>query len=259
MKPIPLLVIAWIALALIATSARAQDDVADVPAQDLTVETNPKQRYFLIGPDAGAEAPEKGYSLLLVLPGGDGSAEFNPFIRRIYRDALPEKKYLVAQLVAVESTNPRQVVWPTARSKDPKQAFSTESFIINVIKEIKAKHAINEAEIFTLSWSSGGPAAYAASMTKGTPIKGSLVAMSVFFPGQLNLPAAKGQKYFLLQSPQDQMTKYVHATNAKKALEKAGATVTLKDYEGGHGWRGNVFGNIREGIEWLERTAPPTP
>lgn len=245
--------IVLLALGLLAGVASAQDDMADVPSQDLTLEANPKQRYSLIGPDAGAEAPAQGYSLLLVLPGGDGSAEFNPFIRRIYRNALPEKKYLIAQLVAVESKNPRQIVWPTARSKDPKQAFSTESFIINVIKEIKAKHAINDAEIFTLSWSSGGPAAYAMSMMKDTPIRGSLIAMSVFHPAQLNLPAAKGQKYFLLQSPQDQVTKYLHATNAKKALEKAGATVTLKDYEGGHGWHGDPFGNIREGIEWLER------
>ena len=229
----------------------AQDDVADVASQDLTIQGDPKQRYFLIGPDAGAEAPQQGYSLLLVLPGGDGSAEFNPFIRRIYRNALPEKKYLVGQLVAVESKNKNQVVWPTAKSKDPKQTFATEMFIANVVKEIKAKHKINDAEVFTLSWSSGGPPAYAASMTKETPIRGSLIAMSVFFPGQVSLPNAKGQKYFLLQSPDDKVTKYVHATNARKALEKAGATVTLKDYAGGHGWHGDVFGNIREGIEWL--------
>lgn len=253
MKPNRLLAIALTTLWMIVIPARAQDDVGDVPSQDLTVQGNPKQGYFLIGPDPGSEPPEKGYSLLLVLPGGDGSAEFNPFVRRIYRHALPEKKYVVAQLVAVESKNPRQIVWPTAKSKDPKQAFSTESFILNVVKEIKAKHPINGAEIFTLSWSSGGPAAYAMSMTNGTPIRGSLIAMSVFHPAQLNLPAAKEQKYFLLQSPQDQVTKHFHATNAKKALEKAGAVVTLKDYDGGHGWHGDPFGNIREGIEWLER------
>ena len=244
-------IVAVLAIFVLPFVCRAQDDIADVPSQDLTVERHSKQRYFLIGPDADGEAPQQGYSLLLVLPGGDGSAEFNPFIRRIYRNALPEKKFLVAQLVAVESKNKNQVVWPTVKSKDPKQTFTTETFIANVVKEIKAKHKINDAEVFTLSWSSGGPAAYAASMIKDTPIRGSLVAMSVFFPGQVNLPNAKGQKYFLLQSPDDKVTKYVHASNAKQALEKAGATVMLNDYAGGHGWHGDVFGNIREGIEWL--------
>ena len=63
--------------------------------------------------------------------------------------------------------------------------------------------------------------------------------------------SAKGKKFFLLHSPQDQVTKYVFAKNAKAALEKAGAKVELKDYAGGHGWQGDVFGNIREGVEWL--------
>jgi predicted esterase len=42
---------------------------------------------------------------------------------------------------------------------------------------------------------------------------------------------------------------------AKNQLSKAGAAVTLTDYAGGHGWQGDVFGNIRSGIEWLEQPA----
>src|SRR5687767_2814483 len=145
----------------------AQDDIADVPAQDLTVADEPKQRYFLIGDTK--KAPEEGFGLLLVLPGGDGSADFHPFVKRIYKNALP-KGYLVAQLVAVPSKNPRQIVWPTVKTKDAKQTFTTESFIANVVSEIKAKHKIDAARVFTLSWSSGGPAAYAASISKDTPI-----------------------------------------------------------------------------------------
>jgi len=56
----------------------------------------------------------------------------------------------------------------------------------------------------------------------------------------------------LLQSPQDQVTKYFFARAAKTQLERNGATVKLVDYEGGHGWQGDVFGNIRGGVEWLE-------
>ena len=30
----------------------------------------------------------------------------------------------------------------------------------------------------------------------------------------------------------------------------------LKTYDGGHGWRGNVYGDIRDGVEWLEANRP---
>src|SRR5437870_2782572 len=113
----------------IASCALGHDDVANVPCQDLRVAGNDQHRYFLIGADdAQNKAPENGYALLLILPGGDGSAEFNPFVKRIWQNALP-KGYLVAQLVAVQSKNPNQIVWPTAKDVDPKQKFKTEEFI----------------------------------------------------------------------------------------------------------------------------------
>ena len=236
----------------------AQDDVAHILAQDLTINGDPKQRYFLIG-DVPKNPPKEGLGLLIVLPGGDGSAEFHPFVKRIYANALPEN-YLVAQLVAVPSKNPNQTVWPTAKSPDPKQTFTSEDFIRAVVEDVKSKHPIDEKRVFTLSWSSGGPAAYAASLVPKTPVRGSLVAMSVFIPGRLPpLTGAKGQRYFLLQSPDDQVTKYFFAKNAKAQLTKAGAEVELLDYEGGHGWRGDVFGNIRQGIGWLEAERAPAP
>ena len=223
----------------------------DVPSEDLKVPNQPNQRYFLIGDTR--KTPEAGFALLLVLPGGDGSAEFNPFVKNIYANALPEG-YLVAQLVAVPSDDPNQITWPTAKTKHAKQTFTTESFIANVVKDAKAKHKIDDKRVFTLSWSSGGPAAYTASMTKGTPVKGSLVAMSVFLLNDVKplLPAAKGQRYYILHSPQDQVCKYFFVNLAKTQLTTAGATVQTANYDGGHGWHGDVFGNIRAGIDWLE-------
>jgi len=238
---------------IVVNPLRAQDDVASVPCQDARVAGNYQQRYFLIGADEQNKAPESGYGLLLILPGGDGSAEFNPFVKRIWQNALP-KGYLVAELVAVESNNPNQIVWPTAKDVEPKQKFKTEGFIDAVVKDIKSKQKIDEAKVFALGWSSGGPAVYASMLTKDTPLKGAFVAMSVFMPARLPpITGAKGEKFFLLQSPQDKVTRYVFATNAKAVLTNAGATVQLRDYEGGHGWQGDVFGNIRAGMEFLEK------
>jgi predicted esterase len=240
-------------LMMLCTIVRAQEDVADVPSQDLRVADNEQQRYFLIGAKDGAAAPDGGYKLLLILPGGDGSAEFNPFVKRIWKNALPDG-YLVAQLVAVSSDNKNQIVWPTAKDNEPKQKFKTEQFIASVASEIKAKHKIDESKIFALAWSSGGPAVYASYLSKETPLTGAFIAMSVFVPARLPpLTQAKGKSFFLLQSPQDQVTRYMFAKNAKTQLSTAGAKVELKDYPDGHGWHGNVFGNIREGVEWLEK------
>jgi predicted esterase len=61
----------------------------------------------------------------------------------------------------------------------------------------------------------------------------------------------------LLQSPQDRVTPIEHAVTAKETLLAAGATVRLRRYEGGHGWRGDVWSMIRTGITWLDPTTKP--
>ena len=90
-------------------------------------------------------------------------------------------------------------------------------------------------------------------MLPKTGITGTFVAMSVFQPASLpRLSAAKGHPYYLYHSPQD-FIPLAQADAARDALQKAGATVELQTYEGGHGWHGDVFGNIRKGITWLEQ------
>ncbi|MAT72464.1 MAG: hypothetical protein CMJ58_23425 [Planctomycetaceae bacterium] len=100
---------------------------------------------------------------------------------------------------------------------------------------------------------SGGPAAYAASLAEDTPLTATMPAMSIFYPGMYRtLDNAKGHAYFLLHSPEDQTCKYELAKRAVQTLTDKGATVALLDYPGGHGWRGNVLGNIRAGVQWME-------
>ncbi|HEX2971555.1 MAG TPA: hypothetical protein VHP11_04445, partial [Tepidisphaeraceae bacterium] len=193
--------------------------------------------------------------LLLVLPGGDGSADFHPFVKRIYQNALTGD-YLVAQLIAPKWDAGQQIVWPTQKSRVKGQKFTTEQFATAVIDEIRSKYAVDERRVFTLSWSSGGPAAYAISLDANTRVRGSLIAMSVYKPSLLPpLEGAKGQAYFLLHSQQDRVCPYAMARAASLALANKGAATKLVDYDGGHGWRGDVFGNIRQGIEWLEKNA----
>jgi len=188
-----------------------------------------------------------------VLPGGDGGPDFQPFVRRIWQNALPDG-YLIAQLVAPkwDERQFQQLVWPTESNAYPAMKFSTEAFANAVVADVAKQHRLDSRCVLSLAWSSGGPAAYALSLAPGTRVTGSFIAMSVFKLQQLPPPAAaKGQAYCLLHSPQDFIPLRM-AETARDTLAANGASVQLQTYEGGHGWHGDVFGMIKEGIAWLE-------
>jgi predicted esterase len=231
----------------------AQEDVADVPTQDLRANKDESKRFLLLGPMQGATAPEAGFGLVIVLPGGDGSADFQSFVKRIYKNALPAG-YLLAQPVAVQWAPGQPITWPTAKNKVPKMKFTTEEFVQAVIDDVARQQKLSPEHIFTLSWSSGGPAAYAISLTSDK-VKGSLIAMSVFKPNQLPpLASAKDQAYFLYHSPQDKVIPISMVQRAVTDLEKNGAKVKLQTYLGGHGWRGDLYNDIHAGIDWLQES-----
>jgi predicted esterase len=236
------------------TTAPARPPIAaEPPAETLLAGGNERMAYFLIGPAAEAEPPEDGFRLLLVLPGGDGSADFHPFVRRIAEHALDDH-CLVAQLVAPRWT-PEQfnrVVWPTRGLKIEAAEFLTEDFIRAVVADVKARHKVDDRLVFALGWSSGGPPVYAAGVDPKSPVRGLLVAMSVFKPALLgDLAGVEGKAVYVLHSPQDFIPMRM-AESARDLLAKAGATTTLATYDGGHGWHGDVYGNIRRGVRWLE-------
>ena len=66
------------------------------------------------------------------------------------------------------------------------------------------------------------------------------------------MKGANGHAYYLYHSPQDRVCPYRMAEQAKTSLAENGAKVRLATYEGGHGWRGNLYEDIRTGVEWLE-------
>ena len=81
--------------------------------------------------------------------------------------------------------------------------------------------------------------------------------MSVFKPEQLPaIENAKGRRFYLYHSREDRLCPYAMAEQAAAALLSSGATVQLTSYDGGHGWRGPVYDDIRAGIDWLEERQP---
>ncbi len=256
--------ISWLSIVVLTSALWAQEDVADVPSQTLFANDEPRMQYMLIGPYPNAPRPPEGYRLLLILPGGDGSADFHPFCKRIYKYAL-DSQYLVAQLIAPKWSEDQfdTVVWPTRKFSWQGAKFTTEQFVEAVIADVKKRYPIDSRYIFALGWSSGGPPVYASAMQKETALTGAFIAMSVYKPEQLPSRAnARGRAFYILHSPQDFIPIRM-AEQAETDLSGAGAKVKLQTYEGGHGWHGDVYGNIRRGIEWLEaqvaKQAPSAP
>jgi hypothetical protein len=248
------MIITMLLATLSAFPAPAQDDVADVASEERQAGKDPNKKYFLIGPRKEAREPESGWGLILVLPGGSGAATFNPFVRRIYKNAVPDG-FLMAQLVAVEWTpaQAKTVVWPTADTNVPGMKFTTEGFVLSVHGELCKERKIDLARVYLLAWSSGGPPSYLLSLQKKRIVTGSFIAMSVFHPDKLDLTTAKGQAYYLYQSKDDKVTPFSHAEKAKEQLEKQEAKVELATYEGGHGWKGPIYKDLRAGFDWLEK------
>jgi predicted esterase len=247
----------WLAIASCAcfcfvVNANARGDVAEVASKELFAGEDKNKRYFLIGADEQAATRADSFGLVIVLPGDENGAGIDPFVKRIHEKSL-SKEYLVAQLVPVKWTAEQEVIWPTEKTGVEKQGFSTEGFIEAVIKDIKAKYRLNENYIFTLSWSSGGPAAYAYSLQKEKSATGSFIAMSAFEPGSLpGLEHAKGHAYFIFHSPTDGTCPVSMAEEAEQSLKNSGARVKLQKYGGGHNWPEYPYGRITSGIWWLE-------
>jgi predicted esterase len=239
----------------------AQQETADTPAdddaevQDNRVDGNEKKRYFLIG-DIDLPTPSAGRPLLVVLPGGDGGPDFSNWVKTIDREALSEE-WLVAQMVAPRWDEQQfsRLVWPTAGSRYPGAEFTTEELVESVLGDVRKKAKIDPARIYVLGWSSGGPPSYALLLQKDSPFRGGLIAMSIF---KTSREEAKrrlaGKRFYLLQSPEDKVTRFFFAEEAVKQLEAAGGSVKLQTYEGGHGWQDNPLDQIRQGIKWLEQT-----
>ena len=223
----------------------------EFPVVERKLSLHENLRYFLLGPKPDLAAAAKGFGLVLILPGGDGGEDFVPFCQEMKSGALPSN-FIAAELIAPKWSRSQEIAWPTKIVKEKNMAHSTEEFVEAVIDDAQKVYRIDSRHIFTLSWSSGGPAAYTVALSSKR-VTGSFVAMSVFKPEFMPpLSQAKGRPFFLYHSPEDQVCGYIFALRAKGRLAENGATVEIKTYAGGHGWGSpSSFDDIRTGMEWL--------
>ncbi len=177
------------------------------------------------------------------------SLDFHPFIQSIHSQAMGGE-IAIAHVIA-----PPQVVWPTEQTRS--RFATTEESLAAIVEDVSTKLTIDKSKVFALAWSSSGPAVYETLTKASSPLAGALIAMSVFREKDYaSLSSVKGRRIYLLHSPEDQVCPYSMAKEAHTQLNAAGATATLVDYSGGHGWHGDSFKQIRVGIDWLMANAP---
>jgi len=232
---------------LLAALASAQDEPSR--AVEHTLQDFPRGVYFTIpakAPVAGKKGP-----LLVVLPGGDGSRDFLPFVENGILGSAPEDCTGVL-VTSVKWRDDQKVVWPTAQTKVQDQQWTTEAFVAAVVKAVQQEAAIDQKRIAVLAWSSSGPAVYPMLLDPKGPFARGYVAMSVW-PAfeKKGMTAAKGRRFVLDQSPDDQVTTFSHAREAYTALTAAGATVQMSTYRGGHGWQDDPLARLRANLAWL--------
>jgi hypothetical protein len=230
-------------------------DLVDVPALDVRIDDDEKKRYFLIG-NVESPSPRKvGRRVLVVMPGGDGSASFSPFVRRIYQTSLNDE-WVIAQIVAPKWGRGENVVWPLQSMPLPTARFSTEQLFDDVLADVAARCLIDRSEVYLLAWSSSGPAAYAIALRDKPGIAGAFIAMSVFNEREHSKPITPPSVgFYLLQSPEDKVTPFRYAEAARTYLASIGAKVELAQYAGGHGWHGKRLEILSEGVNWLVSSA----
>ncbi len=232
-------------------SAQREMTEADPAVLDLFAGGDTNKRYFLI--DRGEDAPLNGYKLLVVIPGGTGGEDFQPFVKRMTKEWLPQG-YIVAQLVAKEWT-PNQfvrVVWPTAKLPIQEAEFTTDAFVEAVVADVGARKRINSDHVYVMGWSSGGPPAYTAALAEDSSIRGAFILASVFRPFFLpDLAGAENKSFFIMHSPDDFIPIRM-AEQAHEALQDHGARTLLETYTDGHGWPRQID-VVARGMAFLER------
>jgi predicted esterase len=223
------------------------DDVKDIPSRAFLVGGDARKRYFVSG-DLSDGKPKK---VLIVMPGGAGSPDFHPFVKRIQKNCL-DGGWIVAEPIApVWSQDENRVVWPCVGVPYASAAFTTESFIDGILDDLPAETKAPISEVYMLGWSSSGPAIYSYAAHGGHQIAGSFIAMSIFNPGLFGSTTdLKTKRFYLLHSPQD-FIPIAQAKDGEATLTRMKVPVHLATYEGGHGWHGPVYDEIADGLKFL--------
>ena len=151
------------------------------------------------------------------------------------------------------------VVWPIHRPRTAARGVCSVRLVEQVIEDVRSWKKVDPRRIFVVAWFLGGHVAYTVSLQKKKSPTGFFIGMGEFRHQSISAPA--GGAYYILHSPDDEVTPFETAQRAQQLLTGAGAKVTLATYRGPHVWYSLIDRRIKKGIQWLEKNhaAPPKP
>lgn len=235
--------------------ANREVEPKSITATSHVINSDNRKTYVQFGPKPGAEKPDGGWKVLLILAGRRGTESETNHCKYICEHAVPDD-YIAIQLIApVWSDDPNRVIWPTKKLNPQNAKFTTEDFVVEAVNDLKSRLDINENRVFALGWDTGGPAVFANSVFEANPIKGHIIASSLFKPDQwTNPPNAKKQAYYILHAKKNWIDIETHGQHAVATLSKLGAKTKLFT-DPSHGWGGQENKNITSALNWLETNA----
>jgi predicted esterase len=227
-----------------AAALRAQD-----PPRERTIAALPKSCWFLLPPRTPPK-PSTKLGLLVVLPGGNATKEFLPFVQNGLFAQAPDD-FAGVMLAAVKWREDQHTIWPTAVGDTTGALYTTEQYVRAVLAEVDKEHPIDPARRVVVAWSSSGPAIHPLMAAKDSPFQRAYIAMAVWPQHLEDLAAVEGRRYVLDQSPDDQVTIFQHVRDAHAALSRAGAQVRVSVYTGEHGWGEQPLPRFAKNLGWL--------
>ncbi len=197
------------------------------------------------------------FGLIVALAGGAGNGEdLTDFWQEAIQKSLKDG-YFVALPIAPKWNARQPAAWVTQQNMaQVKEArFSTETFLNDIVKDVRDRYPIDSSRLFLHGVNEGGLAVYACSLSDMTPFRGFYVLASPFKTAQLPpLTHAKGRHYLIQQSKDDKVTPYFQAAAADELLRKQAAVVKLVATKGEHGYKfaDSPWEQVAQAIAWLE-------
>lgn len=231
------------------------------------MDDDPQRAYWLlcpayIAPTTAQNGPtppprKPSFGLIVVLADGKGNGEdLTDFWQEAIQKSLKDG-YFVALPIAPQWNAHQPTAWVTqmAVNQVKEARFSTETFVSDIVKDVKKRYPIDPNRTLLHGVGTGGLAAYACSLSDTTPFKGFYILSSPFKTAQLPpLTHARGRHYLIQGSKEDKQAPYFQAVAADDLLRKQAAVVKLMPTTGEHGYKfaEKPWDQVGQAIGWLE-------
>lgn len=194
--------------------------------------------------------PKRSYPLLIALHGRGGTAAelyraWDVWEKPRFLFAVPQGPYPLGPGFSWSFPSRDRQLWERA---DP----LISRYVLDVAAEVKKKAKVGP--VYLLGFSQGVAYAYLTALLNPGAVDG-VICFAGHYPAEaladkVDPVAAKRLRLFVAHGRQDEVVPPRSSLDAKQALEKLGATVTYREFEGGHLLPQSV---LREVQTWLEK------